>query len=679
MTERRLARALVMAGAVGGLLLGLVPLAVRAGDREGARPAMTRGLAALDRGDARTARIELMNALKADPDWADARIAQARALLELGDGVGAQADIERARALGSPPGRTRHLMAHAYLLQGNEDGAVREAEAADVLPAQQAYALRIAARARQAMGDSGTAGRDLSAALTLAPRDGATWVDIARYRLASGDRGGALVAADNAVRLAPRSADAMLLRANMVRDQYGLRAALPWYDRVLAIDPNHVPALLDQAATCLDLGQAGRMLSLTRRALALSPGNPRAFYLQALMAARAGRDGLAMSLMSRTGNALAAMPGAMLLRGVVLLRQGSPDLAVAPLGALVQAQPDNLEARTLLARAQLGAGRPREAWGALAPVIARPDADSYALTLAARIEEALGQPESASALLARAAIPAIASPSALPGMPAQPADGTAAPQNIAYIRDLLKRGDTGAAITRARILVSANPGAPAAAIVLGDALLAGGRAREAALVYERAANLRFSEETALRLVSAWRLAGEPDKAARVLTLFLGQAPQSIDAMRIAATAWLDDRQWDKAITLLEDVRGRIGPNDTLLMSDLAWAWLGKGDVRRALVYAAHAYRLQPSSPVAADAYGYMLLRAGQDGRGATDLMEKAVALAPAHPSLRLHLGEAYAAAGRKQDARRALEMAANDAGFAGRDQARRKLAELAGG
>jgi tetratricopeptide (TPR) repeat protein len=170
---------------------------------------------------------------------------------------------------------------------------------------------------------------------------------------------------------------------------------------------------------------------------------------------------------------------------------------------------------------------------------------------------------------------------------------------------------------------------------------------DAAQAYERAADLDFSEDTALRLISAWRAAGRRDRAARVLSLYLGQNPNSIAASRIAASAWLDARNWGRAIAILEPLRQRTGGNVTLLMTDLAWAWLGKGDTRRALVYAAKAYRLQPSSPVAADTYGWVMLQTGHR-EAAVDLLEKAVALAPEHPMLRKHLDKAYAALGARE-------------------------------
>jgi len=128
--------------------------------------------------------------------------------------------------------------------------------------------------------------------------------------------------------------------------------------------------------------------------------------------------------------------------------------------------------------------------------------------------------------------------------------------------------------------------------------------------------------------------------------------------------------------MLQAVRAQIGDNDAVLMADLARAAMEDGDRNAARAYAAHGYRLMPGNPVTADMFGWVLLRSGEKGPAAVDLLEKAVALAPGAPALQLHLGQAYAAAGRKGEAKLALGRAAAVRGFAGRQDALDALAAL---
>lgn len=625
-----------------------------ASGRDDARPMVQRALAALDKGDPRVARVELMNAIRADPNWTTARVAQARVLLALGDGLGAKGQLDRARALGASPATTRHLMAHALLLSGDPTLALTEAQATDVPAAYAAYAARIAGCALQAQDKAPEALAAFDRSLELAPKDAATWIDLSRFRIATGDRANALIASDRAIALAPRNPAAITLRAELIRDQYGPAAAIPWFDQALAIDANYLPALTEYAATLADMGQAQRMLSLTRRIIALDGNNSRAFFMQAVMAARAGDMNLSRRMLAKVGDRLDGQPATMLLRGILHLESGNAQLASDQLGALVDLQPFNFQARLLYGRALFEVGQPAEADAILGPLAARTDADTYTVLLAARVREALGDKVAAEALLARATRPDREQPSLLPLDPDIPAlsalanaDPRVAGPNISYVRVLLAKGDTNTAIARATILRNANRGAPEAHVALGDALAQAGRWDQAAQSYGTAADLKYTGDVALRLAMAWNRAGEPARAEQALSLYLSQNPNSVDANRLAATAWMRANDWKRAAIALEAVRARIGNNDAYLLTDLAWANLGQGDAPRALTYAAHAYRLFPSGPVTTDAYGWLLYKVRGPNRASVDLLEKAVALAPGNTLLSDHLRTAQAALPKK--------------------------------
>ena len=674
---------LILLAAAALLLLGGAAVWQRlAAERDGSAP-LERGTAALMKGDMRTARVELMNAIKVDPRSVAARMAQARVLVALGDGAGAQAELVRVRQLGGSIGKTRAPMAQALLLQGDADAALRELRAGDIPAEDAALAERVEGEASAAKGDMAAAAAAFDGALRLAPRDPATWIAAGRFRLAIGDQAGAIGAADGAVAIDPNNARALTLRGELTRDQYGLKAALPWFERALAASPDDMSALTAYAATLAELGEASRMLSVTRRILALDPGNARAWMMQAVMAARAGRDDLARALLDRTQGRLDGEPATMLLRGVLQLEEGNAVLAVEALAPLVAQQPENRAARALLGRAYLAGGDYGAAAAALAPLVAQRDADPYVLTLAARVQEQLGNRRMAQDMLARAAWPqrpatdifASAQDAGLAAGAPPPSFATAW-DNIPYIRAMLRSGRASEAVDRAALVARANPGAPAAQIVLGDALDAAGRFTEATEAYEQAANIRFGRDVALRLAAAWGKAGNPARGVQVMRLYLAQNPNDIVAQRLAAAVAMQAQDWRGALRLLKAIEAQIGGQDALLMTDLARASLETGDGAAARAYAAHAYRLLPMSPATADIFGWTLLRTGRGNQQAIDLLEKAAALAPGHPTLQLHLGQAYAAMGRRGEAKLALARAAAVPGFAEQRQAREALAAL---
>lgn len=614
-----------------------------------AKDSYRRGMAALEADDPRTARIEFLNAIKAAPNAPQVRLAQARAYLLLDDGAAAQAELERARTLGVPDTQTGHLFAHALLLQGDSARAAEEAQKAG--PAHQAYAARMSGRALQGLGRFSEAADAFGRALALTPDDGTLWADVGRFRRATGETGGAIEAADRAVALDPRNKDALTLRGELTRSQYGLSASLPWFDQALAIDASYVPALIERSATLGDVGRTRDMLADTRRILAVSSNHSAAYYLQAVLAARGRNYELARRLYARTRGAFDSRPAAMLLVGSIELQAGSAALAAKRLKQLLNLQPANLRARRLLGAAQLKSGDAKSALHTLLPLARRADADAYALTLVGRAYTQLGHPETAAAYLARAAAPQpgaggvfadLLTPAEFEALrrraEARPGDTVA---QVELVRALLARGAAGEALQRSKRLQASNPGRPDAHVLAGDALALQGDHKGAAAAYRRAANLAFTEPTALRLVEALRNAGDPKAATQVLALFLQQNPQNVSAQLLTGHAMLQARRWPEAITLYEQVRRRIGNNDAVLLNNLAWAYAEAGEHDRALPLARRAWELDPQNPATADTLGWLLFKTGERVQ-ALALLEKAARGAPTDAEIRAHLARARA-------------------------------------
>lgn len=607
-----------------------------------------RGLAALEQGQPRTARIEFMNAIKSDPNNGRIRIAQAKTLLLLGDGAAAEAEIRRARETGVPVAETHHLMAHALLLQKEAQQALDEASKAP--PAFAAYAARMRGRAQLVLGNDAAAAAEFDKAIAANGNDPDVWIDVARFRRGSGALAQAVEAADRAVALNPRSVEALTLRGEITRNQYGLAAALPWFDKALEIDPNDLNALTERAITEGDLGRMRAMLADSRRVLELSPDNAMAFYLQAMLAARGGNFDLARDLYQRTGGALDDEPAGMLLASSIELQTGNAEQAIQRLGKLVGMQPDNRKARRLLASAQWRKGDYAGTVETLAPVANAPDADAYVLTLIGKALQKQGDVRGASIYLARAARPQARKA----GLLAEPVDdsqlaamrGTAdarpgeASLQIPLIRALLARGLGDEALQRARRLQAANPGAPDASVMVGDSLGIKGDYAAAVQEYRNAANIAFSEPVAMRLIEALRNSGNSAGAAKVLELFIQQNPQNVSAQILAANSFMQSGRWDSAIAIYERLRLRIGDRDGTLLNNLAWAYSERGEYDRAIPLARKAWSLDKANPSTADTLGWILYKSGKDKAQGLALMQQAARGAPTDAEIRQHLDSA---------------------------------------
>lgn len=596
-----------------------------------AQDSYRRGLEALRQGQPRTARIEFLNAAAAAPNDGVIRVAAAETDLQLGDGVAAEAELRRARALGIGAEATHHLMAHAFLLQHRPDQAI--AEAAEAPAAYAGYAGRIRGLAATDLGDIPQATAAFNAALWAAPKDSGIWTAVARFRRVTGELAGAIEAADKAVAFDPNNAEALELRGELTRSQYGLAAALPWFDRALQIDPKYLPAMVERAATLGDLGRASEMLAAARAILAIDPKNPNAWLLQAVLAARAGKYGLARSLYRRTGGALDDQPATLLLAAAVDLQTGNVEQSVQRLQRLLVLQPDNAKARRLLASGQWRLGDAAGAAATLRPLADRPDADSYVLMLMGEALAKQGDRAGAGAYFgragqARSSAAVLSGPVADDQLAALRAAAAASPRDagaqIQLIRALLGRGLGDEALSRARALETDNPGAPDAHVLTGDALGLQGDWRGAAEAYRHAADIVFTEPTALRLVEALRNAGDGAGAARVLALYLRQNPDSIAALTLAGNDWLAAGDWGRAIAAYERVRARIGDRDASLLNNLAWAYAQAGDGDKALPLAARAWSLDRRNPATADTFGWLLFKSGRDRLRGLTLLQQTV-------------------------------------------------------
>ena len=599
--------------------------------------------------DMRSARIELMNAIKSDPEWIDVRVAQAEVLLSLRDGLGAEAELDRAVALGLDAAVVRHLYGHAYFLQGEVQKAREQLIAGDIPPKNQGYAARIMGKVAIQMGDTQLASTAFNRAMELDSNNPDLWVDIARFRADTGDQAGATNAVDKAVKLDPKNIRALQYRGELLRFQFGLGAALPWFERALEIDPNDVPLLMEYAATLGDMGRMTDMLVVARRIISLDGSNPRAFFMQAVLAARAGQYGLARRLMQQTGGVIDNVPAVLLVQGIIEHGEGNYNAAIDKFNRLVSIQPDNRQAQDLLARSLYLAGSASDAVDVLKPQVNRSGADPYALWLAGRALEAIDERGQAAAVLNRAAIHDSGRESAIMAEAPLSVLQAEAQRNandarivVPYIRALYDADNFDMAFTEAKRLQAGNPGVSDAHILVADVAAAMGNYDEALDALEQARSIRFSEPVMLRLVEVLRAKGEMQKSGETLAQYLSYNPSNIAGLRWMAYSHLETNSWATAAYILENLRKRIGDNDALIMAGLTEAYTGLGQTEKAIAAGRIAYRVQPSSPVVSHLYGLALMADPAHRRDGISLLKKAVAIMPDNPGYRQSLRRAYA-------------------------------------
>ncbi|MGB5078939.1 MAG: tetratricopeptide repeat protein [Sphingorhabdus sp.] len=588
--------------------------------------------------DLRSARIALLNSVKADPAWPKASIAQAGVFLALFDPVSAQASLEHAIVAGASRAELAHLLGEAYWMQGEYAKAEALLVDAQIPKPNKAYALRILGRVFIDKGEFAKAEIALSAALGLAPDDSMVWTDLARLRLVVADQGGAIEAIDRALALDAKNIRALEFRGRLLRTQFGVVAALPWFERALQINPNDVPLLEEYAATLGDAGRYADMLVQARKIISLDSDNSRAFYMQAVLAARAGNYELARRILPKSGMMLNAQPAAILLDAICEFELGNYNRAVAQFERLLALQPRNRKVRTLLAQAMYRAGDPLGALETIREIAGRGDADSYGLITVARAFEASDQRTRSTMALDDAAIATVRSTLPLPepiSIEGAAAAAHEAPGNasvvIPYIRLLVSSGELDLAYREALRLQEANIGVSDAHLLVGDIEAARGNLPLSIAAFQKARQISFTEPVMLRLVFALARSGDEQAAGEVLATYLAFNPTSLAGLRIAGYRSLDDQQWKDAVRLLERVRARIGYNDCVLLANLARGYSQLGHHEAAIRNAAIAYRIAPANALVTKIYGEVLLKAEKRPKAAVELLQKAAIMQPHDP------------------------------------------------
>lgn len=97
----------------------------------------------------------------------------------------------------------------------------------------------------------------------------------------------------------------------------------------------------------------------------------------------------------------------------------------------------------------------------------------------------------------------------------------------------------------------------------------------------------------------------------------------------------------------------VAPKTPLVLNNLAWS-LGQMNDPKATAYAEEANKLAPNQPAIMETLGSLYIAQGKTAAG-LDLLAKAVALAPQNPDLQLSQARAFIKAGKKAEAKQALD------------------------
>jgi tetratricopeptide (TPR) repeat protein len=221
------------------------------------------------------------------------------------------------------------------------------------------------------------------------------------------------------------------------------------------------------------------------------------------------------------------------------------------------------------------------------------------------------------------------------------------------------------ALAAADSLLSRSPTDAEGLWMRGLSLQKAGRTDEAVAVLETLLDAVPGQRSAVLLLSSLLSAREQwTDAARRLGTYLEGEPNDGEALLRRGIALERMGRFEEGTKILERLL-TIEPTNHIALNYLGYMWLEKGyRLDDAMAKIQKALELDPGNPAYLDSYGWgYFLRADYDQ--AISYLEQAVSRGGEHPEIRSHLGQAYEAVGRREDAlsqyRKALQYSPMDA------------------
>jgi cellulose synthase operon protein C len=350
---------------------------------------------ALQKGDLRAAQVQLLNAVKADPQNAEARFLLARVQFDLGDAVAAEQEVRSARDRGYDPHKTLALLSQAMLQQSKFQAMLDEFKP-DGKDKQLDSELLVARGIAEAgLNHVDAAEKDFAESEKLAPTSVQPLLADARLAVNRREVDRALAKADAALAVQPKSADAMLVKAQALRLKGDLVGSAAILDQAVDAAPDSLQAKLDRASMLLATGKVTSAQADVQSVLAISPGNVQAIYLQAVLQANSKDWRATDASLNRISSYLGRIPRAYYLLAVTKRELGELEQARDAATRYLSHAPNDLAGYKLLARIETDQHQPDRVIETLAKISDAGKGDAETYDLLGRAYVATGRGEDA--------------------------------------------------------------------------------------------------------------------------------------------------------------------------------------------------------------------------------------------------------------------------------------------
>ena len=297
------------------------------------------------KGDLKSAMIQLKNAVEKSPENGEARLELGRLELETADFASAEKEFRKARAAGIATDRVLPLLARAMSQQGKFKEILDEIS--PEVAARSAPLLTLRGDALLSTGKIEEAKQAFDQALALNPDSGDALLGQARYAILKQDKTNAERLINEAVAKDPKNPDVLMAQGTMLRTQGKYDEALAVFDKTLALNPNHRTAHIEKAYINITRGKFPEAKAEIDAAEKNAPNNLLVTYTRALYEFSQGKYQAAQDSLQRVLKASPDHMPSILLSGASELNLGAIEQAELHLQHYLNSNPNDIYARKI--------------------------------------------------------------------------------------------------------------------------------------------------------------------------------------------------------------------------------------------------------------------------------------------------------------------------------------------
>ena len=618
----------------------------------------------LEKGDRKSAVIQLKNALQQKPDYAEARYLLGTVYNTTGEVKLAERELRRALDLKMDRVKVAPALAHSLFMQGEFQKVLDETRLeGDAKIESTPEVLSVRGHAQLGLGLMDDAKNSFEQALTKQPEFADALLGQARLAGLDGKLETSVGLVERAIASDPKNVQAWLMKGDVQRLIPNNGAAIAAYQKALELAPDDAMARLSLIAMQISdtrYDEAEKNIEILRKS---APNNPLVNYFKALLEYRKTHYAAARDAIQQVLKVAPAHLPSVLLGGATEYALGSFEQAEQYLNTVLDKAPDNLHARKLMAATLIKTRQFQRAIQLLEATLGKLPDDGQLLMLAgeaylesndfAKATEYFGRaskldPKSAGTRvsLGLSRLAAGETEQAMTDLQsAVELDSGKFQADILLIMTHIQRNELDQALSAIQGLEKKQPDNPLTynlrgAVYIGKKDVVGVR-RE----FEHALKLQPGYfPAAMNLAQLDLQDKKPDEARKRFETLLEKDKNNMQAMlALANLAVRTGGKREEVLGWLERAKkASPGAPQPLLM--LAKYYLQSGDVKQALANAEDAKNTNPDNLEALDILGLTQLAAGEQDH-ALSTYGKLVALQPKSPLAQFRLASAQIAAG----------------------------------